>query len=114
MTRRQLLAGAESATGHRQSEIIALAYHRLVASRLDRLLVLDARRRLSRWAEQGRIAKRWSDEWERVLRLPHGEMRRAIAVDDERGRDLRQSSPFAGALSEPERRRVLELVRCSS
>lgn len=37
-------------------------------------------------------------------------IRETISMDDERGRDLRQSSPLAGLLSEPERRKVLEQV----
>ena len=42
--------------------------------------------------------------------MPMGEIRKAIAADDERGRDLRQNSPLAGLLSEPERRKILEKV----
>jgi hypothetical protein len=45
------------------------------------------------------------------LRRPLAEIREAIAADDQRGRDLRQNSPFAGALSEPERRRILAEIR---
>jgi hypothetical protein len=35
------------------------------------------------------------------------EIRRIIGEDGERERDLRQNSPFAGTLSEPERRKLL-------
>jgi hypothetical protein len=35
--------------------------------------------------------------------------RRALVSEDQDSDDLRQSSPFAGMLSEPERRRTLQL-----
>ena len=38
------------------------------------------------------------------------EIRKVIAADDARGRDLRQNSPLAGLLNEPERRKILEMV----
>jgi hypothetical protein len=93
--------------GHRPAELRSLAYHRAVAQRLDDALVEQARQRLARWIDEGKIDRRYAERWADVLsrRLP--QIARAIARDDASGRDLRQSSPFAGALSEPERRRVL-------
>jgi hypothetical protein len=38
-------------------------------------------------------------------------VRRIIGEDGQDGHDLRQNSPFAGMLSEAERRRILEQVR---
>jgi hypothetical protein len=95
---------------HRKAELQGLAYHRLVARRLDEQLVDDASRRLRRWREEGRIHPRWADEWERILALPLPRIARAIGADSERGVELRQSSPFAGALTQQERRRVLRAV----
>ena len=92
------------------SERRGLAYHRAVAARLDEQLIRDARRRLSRWTERENIDERWARQWEEILSLPVGEIQRVITTIDARGRDLRQSSPFAGALGHEERRRVLELV----
>ena len=57
--------------------------------------------------EQGRIDPRYADEWERVLRQPVPEIRRTIVEESQTGDDLRQSSPFAGMLSEPERQQIL-------
>lgn len=54
---------------------------------------------------------RYANEWLDLLKRPVHEIRKAISADDQRGRDLRQSSPFAGLLSEPEWRRILEEVR---
>ena len=91
-------------------EIRGLAFHRVVAARLDRQMVVDARRRLRRWRRTGTIDERWASEWEQVLSRPLAEIQRTITTDDARGRDLRQSSPFAGALGHEERQRVLEIV----
>lgn len=95
---------------HKSPELHALAYHRLVARRLDTELVNDARKRLQRWKQTGRIDPRWADAWERVLAMPPSRIAQAITADSERGRALRQSSPFAGALNEHERRRVARAV----
>jgi hypothetical protein len=99
-----------SRRGHRAAELRGLAYHRAVASRLDEQMVADARRRLGRWREDGRIDRRYAGAWDDVLKLPLPQIRRMIGRDSQRARDLRQSSPFAGALHERERQRVLELV----
>jgi excisionase family DNA binding protein len=95
---------------HRTAELQALAYHRLVAERLDDRLVDQARRRLRRWRGEGRIDPRWSDEWERILALTPAQIGRSISADSSRARELRQTSPFAGALSEQERRALTRAV----
>lgn len=95
---------------HRKAELRALAYHRALAPRLRRPMVEEAQRKLRRWEEEGRIDPRYAQAWERVFALPMSEIRKAITADDQRGRDLRQNSPFAGLLSEPERRKILEKV----
>lgn len=93
------------------TDLQALLYHRLVARRLDERIVREARRRLRRWRADGRIHRRWADEWERVLALPPRRIARLIAADTEDARGLRQSSPFAGVLNEQERRRLLRATR---
>jgi hypothetical protein len=95
---------------HRVPELHALAYHRLVAERLDDPLVERARRRLAEWRAAGRIHPRWADEWERILALPLPELAKVISADTQHARELRQSSPLAGVLNEQERRRLLEAV----
>jgi hypothetical protein len=92
---------------HRTSELRSLAYHRLVARKLDDGLVGDASRRLQRWRAEDRIHEHWADAWERALELPHYELARLISSDAKHARELRQSSPFAGALTEQERHRAL-------
>lgn len=99
--------------GHRKAELRSLALHRAIARRLDEQMVSDARRRVERWAKAGRIDLRWADEWRRVLDSPTREIAAAISADDPQAADLRQSSPFAGVLSDAERKAVLEAVDAS-
>jgi excisionase family DNA binding protein len=95
---------------HRTAELHALAYHRLIAERLDDHIVDDARRRLGRWRQEGRIHARWADEWERTLAMPLPEIAKTISADSARAAELRQTSPFAGVLTEQERRRLVRAV----
>lgn len=96
--------------GHRPAELRSLAYHRAVAQRLDDAIIQDARRRLARWGTQGRINPRYARQWEKILEGTPTRIARLIGRDTSHMRDLRQSSPFAGTLSEPERQRVLAMV----
>ena len=43
------------------------------------------------------------ETWERLLDAPIVEMRRRVLADDEEGRELRHSMPFAGILTNLER-----------
>jgi hypothetical protein len=96
---------------HNRSQRRALAYHRAIARRLRRSMVDEALHRVWAWRESGRIDPRYADEWEAVLREPVREVAQVISEDTRRAADLRQNSPFAGMLSEPERRRILESVK---
>ncbi len=96
--------------GHRAAELHALAYHRLVAERLDDQLLAEARRRVERWRKEDRVDPRWTTEWERVLSLPIERIKGAIGADTRQGRELRQTSPFAGALTEQERSQLVRQV----
>jgi hypothetical protein len=96
--------------GHRDAELRSLAYHRAVARRLDERIIRDAEDRLARWCSQGRIDPRYARQWEKILAQPQSRIALTIGQDTPRVRDLRQSSPFAGSLSEPERRRALAAI----
>lgn len=91
---------------HRIADVHALAYHRLVAERLNEQIVDGALARVHRWRRDDRIHPRWADQWERVLALPLRQIAKEIGADTTRGRELRQTSPFAGVLTEHERRRL--------
>lgn len=96
--------------GHDRARRRNLAYHRAVAKRLRRPMVEDAIRLLWKWRDLGRIDDRYADVWEEVLSMPIPEIRRMISDESETASDLRQNSPFAGALSEAERTRIVREV----
>lgn len=102
--------GSADADGHRRADLRSLAYHRALARRLRRPMIDDALQLVWKWRDQGRLDARYAEQWEEILRRPVAEVRRAISEDSDSGRDLRQNSPFAGMLSEPERRRILDQV----
>lgn len=95
---------------HRVSELRSLAYHRVVAARLTPMIVDDARRLLWQWERGDKIDARYVDLWREILRRPMEDIRAALGDDSQPLRDLRQNSPFAGLLSEPERRKIIERI----
>jgi hypothetical protein len=95
---------------HRRADLRALAYHRAVGKQLTPAMVDAARRRLERWRTDGRIHPVWADEWTKLLLEPLDRIREVIGEDSSHAADLRQSSPFAGALSDHERRQILRAV----
>jgi len=99
------------AEGHRRAELRSLAYHRALARRLRRPMVDEARHVLWKWRDQGKIDARYAQPWEELLDRPLPEIRRILVEDTPKARDLRQNSPFAGMLSEPERRRIMQAIR---
>lgn len=100
-----------SADPHDRAERRNRAYHAAVARRLRKETVRRALRQLWRWMEEGNIDPRYAEEWEAVLRRPLPEIKSVLTEDGQWARDLRQNSPFAGALSEPERRKILGEIR---
>jgi hypothetical protein len=107
-----LVDGANGdAAGHRKAELRSLAYHRALAQRLRRPMVDDALRLIWKWRDQGSIDPRYADRWEEILRQPIADIRRIISEDSQPAQALRQTSPFAGMLSEPERQKILDEIR---
>jgi hypothetical protein len=93
--------------GHRQAQLRGLAYHRALAKRLTAQMVSDARQVLAGWELAGRIAPVYASAWRELLSRPVAEVRRQLGADDPKMADLRQNSPFAGMLTERERRAAL-------
>jgi hypothetical protein len=96
--------------GHDRARARSLAYHRAVARRLRKPMVAEASHVLFRWRRQGRIDPRYAEEWAELLTKPLPEIRRAITAPGPHADDLRQNSPLAGLLSEPERQQILAEV----
>ncbi len=95
---------------HDRARARGLAYHRAVAQRLHKPMIEEARHVLFRWRAQAKIDPHYADQWAQVLTRSLPEIRRALVEESETADDLRQSSPFAGLLSEPERRRILQAI----
>lgn len=95
----------------------SLAIHRCIAARLlqDPIPTLKkARHNLARLrsADQGHSA-RWLDEWDGLLDRPTDEIVTAMLARTQDGIDLRQMTPFAGVLTDAERRKALRSVSSS-
>jgi hypothetical protein len=97
--------------GHERARARSLAYHQTLARRLRRSMVDEARYVLFRRREHGQIDDRYADRWDELLARPLAEIKRALVDEGPDADDLRQNSPFAGLLSEPERRRIVREVR---
>jgi len=104
-------SGDDTADPHERAERRNRAYHAAVARRLGKGTVDRALHQLWRWVEEGQIDPYYADAWEAVLQRPLAAIKRVLTEDSQEARDLRQNSPFAGALSEPERRKILEEIR---
>ncbi len=84
--------------------------HRLVARKLraDPALLDKARQNVRRWQEQDGSPRLALAEWEQILHGSPREVANFITERSERATRLRQSSPFAGMLSEEERKVIYE------
>jgi hypothetical protein len=104
-------SGVADVDPHARAALRSLAYHRAVAQRLGRPTVAAALHQIWQWRREGRIDDRYAEAWERLLHSSLAEIKRKIGEDSAEAADLRQNSPFAGMLSEAERRRIIEAIR---
>jgi hypothetical protein len=90
---------------HGRLDARSLAPHRLVARKLaaNPALLDNALENLRRWQEAHGRSSPALGEWERVLTGTPDQVARFLVEQSERATRLRQSSPFAGILTEPER-----------
>lgn len=102
---------SEEPHGHSRAERRSLAYHRALAPKLRRPMLDEARHLVQKWRGEGKLDATYAERWEDVLRKPVVDVRELITADTPLARDLRQNSPFAGMLSEPERRKILDDIR---
>jgi hypothetical protein len=99
---------------HRLAEARSLAMHAAIARKIerDRSLLEIPRRNLERWsARSANAPPSWLKQWHALLQLPWPELAARITEPTEDAARLRQSSPFAGVLSEDERERIYEAFR---
>ncbi|MBX3187589.1 MAG: hypothetical protein KF819_11265 [Labilithrix sp.] len=85
------------------------ALHRAVAEKIraDAGIVRSARERVLAWRAAGTTHPHYCDAWLEVLDSPPDALIAFLESDTERSRELRQASPFAGALDPRERWRIL-------
>lgn len=98
--------------GHRTAERRSLAMHTLVAEQLDAARLDQARARVDQWLHDGGpVDGHWASAWQALLAHDVAYVAEAIALDDPVMTQLRQTTPFAGAISSADRHRILREVR---
>lgn len=101
---------------HQFLDELALAYHRAIAMRLlasPKEVVELARENLNRWIQihEGTGTVYALKEWQTLLETKTiAELAAIITEDSDEGQRLRQSTPFAGVLSDQERKEIMS--RC--
>ncbi len=101
-------------SGHRLLEARSLAMHTVIAQKIDRepRLLNVARINLKRWRARWQDeVPAWYEEWQQILAYSWDAIAALMTEPSERGARLRQSSPFAGTLTEVERRRIYDAFR---
>lgn len=91
----------------------SLALHRAVAERVrtDPAVLERARARVATWLRDGTVHREWAEAWRQILEADAEGCARALVERSERMDDLRQVSPFAGALDPRERWGILRRSR---
>ncbi len=111
---RNALGDAIVGEGHPHIDRRSLEMARLVVEKIDAdpSLFRIAHENLQRWRRvRGGTLPRCSEEWEKLLERPWSEIRNILLDESDEGQRLRSSHPFAGVLSEKERRRIHDAHR---
>ncbi|HSU07126.1 MAG TPA: hypothetical protein VLI93_16310 [Acetobacteraceae bacterium] len=95
---------------HTRVDERSLAMHRLVARKLraNPALLDEARDNLRRWQKMEGSPTLTLSEWENILGGSAAQVAEFLEERSERATRLRQSSPFAGILTEAERQAIYE------
>jgi hypothetical protein len=98
---------------HRLAEERSVAYHGVIASRLREQPEIQeaAQRRVQGWLASGEMAPASSARWAVVLACGLSSIEAFLVERSEVADELRQSSPFAGALGPRERWRIWRATR---
>lgn len=98
---------------HRLAEERSLAYHKAIAGRLQREpeILEKARQRVRTWLAPGESAPFYARKWAEVLAGDPPSIAAFLAERSELADELRQSTPFAGALKPRERWRIWRETR---
>jgi hypothetical protein len=101
-------------SSHRLLEARSLAMHAVIARKIERdpTLFRIPQNNIERWNKRWlEGAPSWLHEWQELLKKPWPSIAALITEPSERAARLRQSSPFAGVLSNEERRRIYAAFR---
>lgn len=97
---------------HRTAARRSLAVGRLVAARLDDALLDRARERVGTWLRTGGpVPEPWATRWAATLDEGPDAVVLVLTGDSDDARELRQNSPFAGALTPDEWRTIVRTIR---
>jgi hypothetical protein len=98
---------------HRLAEERSVAYHRVIAGRLrDRPEILDnARRRVQDWLASRENPPFYARKWAEILAGDVSAIAAFLVDRSELATELRQSTPFAGALDPRERWKIWRETR---
>ena len=98
---------------HDLAEERSLAYHGRVAELLPTRadLLSTAMQRAQEWAVSGAHHAPHAREWLRLLALPLDQLLASLVDPSQPARELRQATPFAGAIDPRERWRLWKEVR---
>lgn len=98
---------------HRLSEERSVEYHRVIGERLVQQpeILETARRRVAAWLESSEGARFYARKWAEILAQDSSAIVAFLVERSELAVELRQSSPFAGALRPQERWRIWRETR---
>jgi hypothetical protein len=98
---------------HRVAEERSRALHALIADRLaaEPALLDRARARVEAWRVSGTVARPYVERWAAILAGPIDAIAELLRDPGEEARELRQASPFAGAVDPRTRWEVWRRVR---
>jgi hypothetical protein len=101
-------------SSHRLLEARSLAMHAVIARKIERdpKLLQIAHQNVERWsAKQHGAVPAWLEEWRHLLNQSWQDVAALITDPGDNAARLRQSSPFAGILTNQERWRIHETFR---
>jgi hypothetical protein len=101
---------AASCNDHARLDERSLALHRRVADKLaaDPGLLELARANVRRWQASYEVSSQALAEWDKILESSLDDIMALLVDHSENAIRLRQSSPFAGVLTEAERKAIYE------
>jgi hypothetical protein len=98
---------------HRLAEERSVAYHRVIAERLQRQpeILASAHQRVQTWLASGTEAPFYARKWSEILAGDPSSIASFLTERSELADELRHSSPFAGALDPRERWKIWRETR---